>query len=175
MLVDRTNPGWVTASLLGAVPAGLNPLVAPTAVIEEDANHLLVLDAGLKPFVPDALTPFNSVIAQQAAVYRVDLSVNPPVIALASELRQLVYPRAAVMAAGKQMHMCDPGLPDVAGFSTREWRATPQQFAVVVHFPGPPAATPAQKHERNQFVQSIRDVVLDQKPSQSNWDVISET
>jgi phage tail-like protein len=175
VLVDRTNPLWPTSSLLGAVPAANNPLVAPTAIVQEDANHLLVVDAGLKPFVPDPATPFNCVIGRQAAVYRVDLSQVPPTITAVSETRQLTYPRGAVMAAEGRLHICDPGLPDVTGFSTRAWRATMQQFAVDVHFSGPPAVTPLQKQERNQFLQSIADVVIDGKPSQSQWKVISET
>jgi len=175
ILVDRTNPmTWVTSSLLGTVPAGQNPLIAPTVIVEEDPTHLLLVDAGLKPIVPDALTPLNSIVAQQAAVYRVDLSQNPPVIALASETRQLVYPRGMVMTTDRMLHICDSGLPDVQGFSTRAWRATPQQFSVVVHFPGPPA-TPQQKQDRNRFLQSIKDVVVDQKPAQSNWLVLSES
>jgi phage tail-like protein len=176
ILVDRTNPmTWVTSSLLGTVPAGQNPLVAPTAIVQEDPTHLLVVDAGLKPIVPDALTPLNSIIAQQAAVYRVDLSQNPPVIVRTSETRQLVYPRGMVMTADRMLHICDSGLPDIQGFSTRAWRATPQQFSVVVHFPGAPAVTPQQKQDRNRFLQSIKDVVVDQKPAQSNWLVLSES
>jgi phage tail-like protein len=176
ILVDRTNPmTWVTSSLLGAVPAGQNPLIAPTGIVQEDATHLLVVDAGLKPIVPDALTPLNSIVAQQATVYRIDLSQNPPVITRASETRQLVYPRGMVMTTDRMLHICDSGLPDIQGFSTRAWRATPQQFSVVVHFPGPPAVTPQQKQDRNRFLQSIKDVVVDQKPAQSNWLVLSES
>lgn len=175
VLVDRTIPIWGTSSLLGAVPAADNPLVAPVAIVQEDATHLLVVDAGLKPFVPDFASPFNSILARQAAVYRVDLSQAPPAITAVSEARQFAYPRGAVMAGEGRLHVCDPGLPDVTGFSTRAWRATAQQFSVQVHFPGPPAVTPIQKQQRNQFLQSIADVVLDSKPSQSHWKVISET
>lgn len=176
ILVNRANPNnWVTASLLGAVPAQANPLVAPTAIVVLDANHLLVLDAGLKPFALTPASPFNSVIAQQAAVYYVDLTANPPTIALASEKRQLVYPRGMVQAADGALHICDPGLPDLQGFSMRLWRSQPQQFAAVVHFPGPPAVTPQQKQDRNKFLQSIRDVITGEKPAQSNSSVLSES
>jgi phage tail-like protein len=130
---------WTATSLLGSVPVGSNPLVAPTGIVEVDTQHLMVLDAGLRPFRPSVTAPFTAAIAQQAAIYGVDLSVNPPVIAQASELKALVYPRGMVGDGSGTLYVCDSGLPDLAGYSARKWRSGAQQMAVVVQFQGNPA------------------------------------
>ena len=52
------------------------PLVAPTALAQDDDDLLYVLDAGLKPLVPPA-DPFVLPVAQPAAVFRVDLDGGP--------------------------------------------------------------------------------------------------
>ena len=132
--VDPTS--WATTSLLGAVAD--NPLVAPTGIVEVDAQHLLVLDAGLRPYVQSSVWGFTAIIAQQAAIYGVDLSVAPPRISRISSMKDLVYPRAMVSDGNGTLYVCDSGLPDLAGYSAREWRSEPQQLAVVVHFQGIP-------------------------------------
>lgn len=143
-LQTSTNPAdliaidtgtWTPTSLLGTVSADQNPLVAPTGIVEIDADHLLVVDAGLRPFVPSLAMPFTPLIAQQAGVYLVDLSAAPPVISLAGELKSLVYPRAMIGDGQGTFYICDSGLPDVG---SREWRSSPQQCAVVAHFQGDP-------------------------------------
>jgi hypothetical protein len=130
---------WTATSLLGSVAAGSNPLVAPVGVVEVDAQHLLVVDAGLRPYVPSGTTPFTVLIAQQAAIYRIDLSVAPPVITRVSELGAGTYPRAMVGDGKGTLYVCDSGLPDLLGYSARLWRSKPQQMSVVVHFQGNPA------------------------------------
>ncbi len=131
---------WTATNLLAGVAAADNPLVAPTGIVEVDARHLMVLDAGLRPYRPSAASPFTAVVAQQPAVYSVDLSVAPPVIALVTEQRSLVYPRGMVGDADGTLYICDSGLPDLEGYDSRKWRSLPQQFSVVVHFQGDPAA-----------------------------------
>jgi phage tail-like protein len=134
-LIAINTGSWTATSLLGTVPADQNPLIAPTGIVEIDAEHLLVLDAGLRPFVPSAATPFTPLIAQQAGVYLVDLSATPPVISLAGELKSLVYPRAMIGDGKGTFYICDSGLPDAG---SREWRSSPHQCAVVAHFQGDP-------------------------------------
>ncbi|HEY1867577.1 MAG TPA: phage tail protein, partial [Candidatus Cybelea sp.] len=131
---------WSITDLLGAVPQANNPLVAPTGVVEVDAHHLLVLDAGLRPYRPDPGSPFTVIVAQQPAIYAVDLSVSPPTITLASDQRALVYPRDMVGESDGTLYICDSGLPDLAGYDSQKWRSLPQQFSVVTHFQGNPAA-----------------------------------
>jgi hypothetical protein len=131
VLIDPAT--WTETSLLGAMPPGSNPLISPTGIVEVDARHLMVVDAGLRPYV---LSGFTVVVAQQAAIYSVDLSVAPPVIAPVSEFKALVYPRAMVGDGAGTLYVCDSGLPDYPGYNSLEARSTPQQFAVVAHFQG---------------------------------------
>lgn len=135
--VDTTT--WTGTSLLGGLPAGANPLVAPVGIVEADAKHLWVLDAGLRPYVPSGTTPFTAVIAQQGAIYSVDLSVTPPVVTQVSESGAVVYPRAMAGDGQGTLYACDSGLPDITGYSSRKWRSVAQQVSVVVQFQGDPA------------------------------------
>ena len=136
--VDSTT--WAQTNLLAAVAPADNPLVAPTGIVEVDPDHLMVLDAGLRPFRPAAGSPFNAIIAQQPAIYSVDLSVAPPAIALVSDQRSMVYPRGMTGDSDGTLYACDSGLPDLAGYNAIKWRSSPQQFSVVVHFQGNPTA-----------------------------------
>jgi phage tail-like protein len=130
---------WTATSLLSGLAANANPLVAPVGIVEADAEHLWVLDAGLRPYVPSGPTPFVSLIAQQAAIYSVDLSVAPPVITPVSQPGAGVYPRAMVGDGQGTLYLCDSGLPDLPGYSARQWRAGAQQLSVAVQFQGDPA------------------------------------
>ena len=108
---------WTATSLLGAVHPDENPLVAPVGIVEADAQHLWVLDAGLRPYVPSLSTPFTTVIARQAAIYEVDLSAALPVITQVSELGVGVYPRGMVGDGRGTLYVCDSGLPAIPGYS----------------------------------------------------------
>jgi phage tail-like protein len=138
-LVAVDTATWATTSLLGGLPPDANPLVAPVGIVEADAEHLWVLDAGLRPYVPSGSTPFTAVIARQAALYGVDLSVTPPVVTQVSELGAGVYPRAMAGDGRGTLYACDSGLPDITGYSSRKWRSGAQQLSVVVQFQGNPA------------------------------------
>ena len=130
---------WTATSLLGTVPQGKNPLVAPVGIVEADAQHLWVLDAGLRPYVPSPSTPFTTVIARPAAIYEVDLSATPvPVVTQVSELGVGVYPRGMVGDGRGTLYACDSGLPAITGYSAQRWRSGAQQMSVVVHFQGDP-------------------------------------
>ncbi len=127
-------------NLLAAVKPADNPLVAPTGVVEVDAEHLMVVDAGLRPYRPNlSPTPFTEIIAQQPAIYSVDLSKAPPVIMRLSDQQSLVYPRHMGGASDGTLYVCDSGLPVLAGYNSQQWRSMPQSFSVIVNFQGDPA------------------------------------
>jgi hypothetical protein len=168
--VNRANPvTWVESRLLAAVPAGANPLVAPTGLASVSATKLLVLDSGLKPVVPSAVTPFNCEIAEPAALYWVDLSQAPPVVSRASETKSLVAPRGLVFD-GTYAFMCDPGQFAAGGLEPRVFRALAHEFGIVVHFSKQRSTT---QDERRKILGNIRDIVAEGKPAQTFAAVVS--
>jgi hypothetical protein len=54
----------------------------------------------------------------------------------------------------------------VASVFTREWRAEPHQFGVVVHFPPEPATT---VDSRRQILRTISSIVAREKPAHTDW------
>jgi phage tail-like protein len=166
-VTPTNNPTWLATSLLHGVQAAQNPLVAPTAMVEEDANHLLVLDAGLKPFYPTLDSdPNTPKIAQQPTIYRVDLSPSlqsppmPPVITRATQTGRLVYPRDMVRGSDGQLHLCDSGMPDVGATAYRQYRALRRTFSVYLHFAD--GTPPASKQE---ILQAISDAIAEETPA----------
>ncbi|MCH7342701.1 phage tail protein [Pelomonas sp. CA6] len=167
--VNRAAPLWVESPLLGAVPAGANPLVAPTGVVEFRPGLLLVLDAGLKPLAPDPADPYTREIAEPAALYWVDITQVPPRITRASEAQGMVQPCGMVFD-GRNVFICDAGEPEVAPLEPRVWRALDHEFAAIVHFS---KQRPASVLERRRIVGNIRDIVDRNKPAHTLWTVIS--
>jgi hypothetical protein len=140
-----------------------NPLAAPVAIIEEDKDHLLVLDIGLKPLKPET-HHYEPQIARQAVIYRVDIATRT--VTPATEMQQMVYPRGMVRGSDGTVYVCDSGLPDLdQGFHARVWRSVPQAFTATVHFPGGPKNSDV----RNRFLETIRTVIEDERPVQSLW------
>jgi phage tail-like protein len=169
--VDRTNPlNWVETVLLPVPPNGPNPLVAPTAVVSPDASRLLVLDVGLKPFVPDPGTPFTSDVAEPAAVWRVDLTTLPPTVTLASETGYLVYPRGMVLSNGT-LYICDPGMPQIAGIGPPLSRVLPHRFSVILHFGKQRLPS---KQDQEKIRGGIGDILAEQKGAQTLWNIVTE-
>jgi phage tail-like protein len=170
--VDRSNAmSWVESLLLAPMPAGTNPLVAPTAVVEDDADHLFVLDVGLKPLRPPLANPFLRQVAEPAVAYRVNLGPSPPVVTRATETQQLVFPTGMVRSADA-LYVCDRGEysdPVLAGPLLRVWRALPNEFGVVVHFSEQRPATPL---ERRQIVQNIHDIIAGERPVHATWTLV---
>jgi phage tail-like protein len=163
---------WPATSLLQDL-GNANPLVAPTAIVQEDPTHLLVLDAGLKPITPDPTKPFAPLVAQPAAIYRVEIpmlagSTAPPKIAPITQPAHLVYPSAMLRDAQGALYICDPGMPIVDRTDYKRRRMLPQGFTVYVHFPG--AAADA---DNSFLLQSIADVIAEEKPVQSFAAVVS--
>jgi len=166
--VNRANPiAWVESRLLGALAAGANPLVSPTAVVQTSPTRLLVLDTGVKPIIPALANPFDAEIAEPAALYWVDSA--PTVVTRASETKSLVYPRGMVYD-GTSVFICDPGQPQAAGLQPRVFRAMAHEFGVVVHFS---KQRPTTVDDRRKILGNIRDILAEGKPAQTVVAVVS--
>lgn len=168
--VDRTNPVlWVETRLLAALPAGANPLVAPTGTVEVAPNRLLVVDTGVKPIVPAVANPFICEIAEPAALYWIDLTAAPPVVTRASETKSLVWPRGIVFD-GTTAFICDPGQPQAFGLEPRVFRALAHEFGVSVHFS---KQRPTTVLERRRILGNVREIVAGNKPAETVAGIIS--
>lgn len=153
-----------------------NPLAAPTGIVEDDNGDLLVIDIGLKPHSPPN-SPFDMLIARQAAVYRLTHLASAEAvpqwnIELATETHQLVYPRGMTRGPDGTLYICDAGLPDIQGYLSRVWRSLPLAFTVTVHFEGG-RANNSNDIARRQLFRSINDVIEDERPVQSYWQLRS--
>jgi len=97
---------WNATSLLGAMPAGTNPLIFPTGMVWEAPNVLLVCDTGLRwGFAPNS-DPGSRSMAEPAHIYRVDLKSTPPRIARVTTQKHLVEPTK--MARDKKGKLLSP-------------------------------------------------------------------
>lgn len=169
--IDRADPAaWAERLLLDGLPPGANPLVAPAAVVQEHPTSLLVLDAGLKPYAPDPAGPFLRHVAEPAAVWRVALGPPGPAVTLATEPRQLVYPRGMVLYEGS-LYLADFGeLETAAAQRRRVWRATSHEFGVLVHFSRQREPTP---ERRREIVRDVGDIVDRQRPASTLPSIVS--
>ena len=170
VVVDRSqDPNWNEQVLL----TGPNPLVAPTAVVHEDDTHVLVLDVGLKPFVPDRNTPFVSQVAEPAAAYRVDL--NAATVTRAAEPGNLVYPTGMAFSGGS-LFICDPGQPEIGNIPPLLCRVWPHEFGVVVHFCIQRLPQDQQKQHAviRDIIANIRSIVDQEKPAHTLYQLITE-
>jgi phage tail-like protein len=162
VLVDRTDDDhWREESLLGALGAGDNPLVAPFAIVEEAADRLLVLDLGLRPEA-SGTEPFSRTIAEPAVVHRVTLTPGGPVVTRATEAGRMVHPTGMVLHEGT-LHVCDGGEREL---SDRDgaWRTAPHEFGVLVHFS---AQRPTTEQQRRTVLRHVRELVTREKPAGS--------
>jgi phage tail-like protein len=161
--VDRTD--WHVTDLLANVPAQQNPLVAPRAVVQMGEN-LLVLDIGLRPYLPGfdpSRELYSRLIAESATVYLVNMAREIPVIVQACESRQLVFPTGMLLHQ-KILYICDQGEYAYSATSQRMrvWRVLPHEFGVVIHFS---LQRPTTIRERRQISQNISDIVEQEKPA----------
>ncbi len=180
---DQTNPVaaglvrvvrggvWVESDALAGVPAGSNPLVAPTAVVARDASSVYVADVGLKPVRTILANPYVKLIANPSAVYLVDLAATPATITRVSEAGQLVS-HTAIDLVGDTLYLADRGLSTLdQSFSppvSRVWRASANEFAVAVHF-ADARTTP----QRARIVEDIREIVDQVRPAHTYWTMLS--
>ena len=159
--VDRTT--WQATPLLANVLP--NPLVAPSAVVQMGEN-LLVLDIGLRPYIPAldlSLDDYNLRIAEPATVYLVNLAGESPLIVQACESRQLVFPTDMLLQQ-KILYICDQGefAYSSSSRSMRVWRVLPHEFGIVIHFS---LQRETSRRERRQISQNILDIVEQEKPA----------
>jgi hypothetical protein len=140
VLVDRSNPSaWTERRLLEALPEGGNPLVAPVALALDGPTALLVLDLGLRPVRSESGDPFHKVMAESAAVYRVELDRPTDAAGLAvtgiervTEPGRLTQPNGMTSVDGV-IYISDPGRP-VGADDNPLVRNLPGYVAVQVHF-----------------------------------------
>lgn len=162
--------------LLAALPAGSNPLTAPTALVRKDDTHVHVLDLGLKPYASSldpvlAADPFRRHIAEPPTIYEVDVSGAVPAITRTAETRQLVFPTGMALD-GETLYVCDRGEysdPSIGGPMLRVWRASPYEFGVVVHFS---EQHPTTQLERRRIVQDVFEIVRREKPTQTDFTMV---
>lgn len=165
VLVDPAA-GFAETSLLAAVPPGSNPLVYPTGLAFEGPDMLLVCDPGVRMgFVGDTT---NRTMAEDAAVYRVDLSQPPPApptITRVTRERSLVMPSKIAIDRQGSPVVVDRG-ETLRGPPARSWRARANEFGVVLLFS---AQRPTTFDDRNLVRQAIFNVVDEQKPAHAVW------
>ncbi|TKK89558.1 hypothetical protein FDA94_09210 [Herbidospora galbida] len=164
-LFQVPKAGGAPVPLLAGVPEAGNPLLAPYAVIQEDARVLLVLDVGLQPD-QDPARPYLRRSLRPAALYRVDLRPNPPRVTRVSEPGGMVFPRGMVRHEGT-VYLCDGGEPlsrnETApnGVPRRNLRASANELAVIVHFVRAGATTA----EQRAILRSIGDALDRERPA----------
>jgi hypothetical protein len=188
----KPGSGWAEGRLLASV-AG-NPLAAPVAVVREDDDHLYVLDAGIRPwdtlddlfkrlsdpgydrnkpatlFEPskDIYNPFLRAVANQPAIYRVDL--GGPTITRVSETGVLCRPGGMALLDGN-LYVAERGMEllgelfdPVGMFIFSRILDDPATFSVEVNYPlqGQPTAG-----EQREVLNTIASLVEQEKPAQS--------
>jgi phage tail-like protein len=154
---DFANPA-VVRSLLGELPALRNPLVDPCGLAFETPETLLVCDTGLRRPLKD-----RSVVAEPAAIYRVDLSASPPEIMQVSVERSLVNPTDMTIDRYGALLITDRG----EEMTTRNWRLGTHEFGIIVHFS---EQRPTSSDERKRIRREVVELVADQKPAHTtSW------
>jgi phage tail-like protein len=157
----RINPtgNWQGTWLLNEAH---NPLVFPTGLVFLDPATLVVCDTGLRWGASDDRS--NRVLAEPAAVFRIDLSGDPPAITPLTRTSRLVNPSKIARAGADTLIVADRGecyRRETSLGTWQEWRARPHQFGVVVHFSQQRPTTPG---ERNNMRREIWAVVDEHRP-----------
>jgi phage tail-like protein len=167
VLIDRSHADpalWTERRLLADPPPGGNPLVTPVALAMDGPAALLVLDLGLRPQAGEAIDPTYKVLAEPAAVYRVDLAHTDDPQALAvtgvervTELGRLVRPNGMVVVAGT-VYISDPGQLVGEGDDPLV-RNRPGHLALQVHFSRRRPADPDTGRTRRRIAHDIASIV----------------
>jgi phage tail-like protein len=160
--VDPEND-WQAVSLLEQVDQ--NPLIFPTGLVFERPESLLVCDTGLRwGYKPDQS---NRVMAEPAALYRVDLSKTPPTITQMTSERTLVNPSKMAMDRKGVLVLADRGEAlRLRSTVKREWRARTNEFGMVVHFSQQRSTN---TNDRNRIRRGIEAIIEEQRPGHSSW------
>ena len=114
--------------------------------------------------------PFICPVAQDAAIYQIDLTATPPSAVRITGPRQFVFP-TGMTAAGNQLVVCDPGQPEAFGLQPYWSRVRPHQFSVVIHFTASrvPDDQDARHLVLSQALGNISTIVEAQKPAHTVW------
>jgi phage tail-like protein len=168
----RIDPGagWAETSLLLGPPASSpNPLVAPTGMVMEGPQSLLLCDSGLRwgydPLDPQGADPAYRYKAADAALFRVDLSATPPTITQISTKKVMVNPTRMKRDRNGDLVITDRGEKQ-RSLPGRSWRAGSNEYGVVVHFSRDTASTFT---ERNRLRRGIERVTDEEKPGHAAW------
>lgn len=156
-LVDISTPPATETSLLRALPADENPLIYPTSVVLEDADHILVSDLGVKP--PGR----HARLAEPAALYLIPLPPAAPRVELISRDRSFVWPSDIAVNAQSEIIMLDHG-ESQDQFPERSWRAMADEFGVIIYFS---EERPVPIGEKQRIVSGISRIVNAEKPAHS--------
>jgi phage tail-like protein len=139
-----------------------NPLIFPTGLIFESPQSLLVCDAGVRwGFADGDIT--NRIIAEPAAIYRVDVSQIPSPITRVTYERKLVNPTKMMIDRKGKLIIADHG-ESLRG--KRNWRADENEFGVVVHFSQ--QLHPTTQEDRKRIRLGIMNVIEEQKPGDTS-------
>lgn len=159
------NNGWTREVLL---PEINNPLIYPTGLAFERPDRLLVCDVGLRSgFAEDDLG--NRFLAEQPALYAIDLTTTPPTITRINLNQPMIYPSKLIIDPQGDILITDQGEFYVGiGGQPREWRAHTHELGVVVHFSQErplPGEVEERARARNRLRFTISDIVHEQKPA----------
>ncbi|MCB0168683.1 MAG: hypothetical protein KDI79_30935 [Anaerolineae bacterium] len=161
---DDFQSEWtITPLFKGKLDPLDNPLVFPTGLVFEMPKSLLVCDTGLKTGFMDG-DASNRLMAEQAAVYRVNLT-DPPTITRIISDKKLVHPTKITFDRDKNLLITDRGDNFSRGIEV-EWRARLNEFGVIVHFSNQRFI---ESQERNQVRGGIASVVEEHKPAHTAW------
>jgi phage tail-like protein len=150
-------------SLLGTIPSGKNPLVFPIGLAFENSQSLLVCDSGIRwGFEGDDVN--NRVMAEPAAIYRIDSSQTPPTITRVTHERKLVNPTKMMIDLKGKLIITDKGESNQD--PPREWRTKANEFGVSVFFSQQRVTS---NDDRNRIRRGIESVVNEQKPGHTSW------
>lgn len=159
----RVDP--VTGSRQALLPDEGNPLIYPTGLVFESRESLLVCDVGLKRGYTTEKRDARF-MAEDPAIYRVDLSQSPPVITRITHERKLVHPTGIAIDAHGNLIISDRG-QSLRSAQERNWRTRPYEFGVNVIFslqrPAHDDAMQAQQIRR-QMRHAIFTLIDEQKP-----------
>ena len=162
----RINPNdWSVTPLLVESPnLEENPLIFPTGLAWENPQSLLVCDTGVRKLETDEGERHR---AEPAALYRVDLSQQPPQIRRITESGKLVNPSKIALERQKQLIIADRGATyDTVPNQQREWRTRDNEFGVIVLFSQQRAT---ERQQRNQIRFQITQIIDEQKPGNTSW------
>lgn len=151
------------------LPDNENPLVNPTGMVFEAPNSLLVCDTGMKNGYSSGRDDARYV-AENPAIFRIDLSQSTPTVIRISKERKLVTPSDITIDNHGKLIICDSG--NAQGNRQRNWRTKPHEFGVNVLFSLQREADgePEKAQQIRRLMKSaILTVIDEQKPSETYY------